>query len=60
VRVRAARKAVFWICRCAAVAHANISDGEGRIKKNDKSLKSLEPIESIGTKKDKIDSTVSQ
>jgi len=49
VRVRAARKAGFWIRHRAAVARADISTGEGRIFKNDKSLESLEPIESIGT-----------
>lgn len=60
MRVRAVPKAGFWICRSAAVARADISAGEGRILKNDTSLEYLEPIESIGTKKDKIDSTVSQ
>jgi len=60
VRVRAARKDSFWIRHSAAVTRADISAGEGRILKSDTSLESLEPIESIGTKKDKIDSTVSQ
>jgi len=47
--MRAARTAGFWICHSAA-----ISAGEGRILKNDTSLESLEPIESMGTKYNSI------
>lgn len=57
--MRPLRSGHFSLCRPRTVTQADISAGEGRVLKNNSSLKSLEPIKSIGTKKDKTDSTVS-